>query len=64
MFKNLAWSIIKPLIEDWLKRRALQLSAVDTQRIAHRLNVPTEVVLAINDEIKASAIAQFEKFKP
>ena len=62
--KQFIWSIVKPAVLDWLKNRALQLSIADTMRIAQKLKIDTATVAAVNDEIKALAVAQFDKFKP
>jgi len=61
---SMAWGSLKPILRDWLTKRALVLPIAIKSMLAKKYNVPIEAVTAINDELIAQAAAQLDQFKP
>lgn len=64
MFKRVAWGMIKPLLVDWLRTRALVIPVARRREIARKHGASEEVVEAIEVTLREQALAEVEKFKP
>lgn len=64
MLKRIVWGWIKPALKVWLRDRALRLNGGRVKQLAAKLNVPVEVVVAVNDAVIEEGLAQLDQFKP
>jgi len=64
MFKQIAWSIVKPLLMQWLKNRALVLPALQVDEIAKKTGIPSGTVVVIDQYIIDYTLQELDKFKP
>ncbi len=61
LFKQFAFSLLRPSIEAWLRNRAFHLTAEHLNELSKRLGLPVETLETVENEIAAFAISQVDR---
>ncbi len=63
-FVSIAWHLVKPLLEVWLKARALVIPQAKLAQFAKQVGISLEEAQALQSLVDAEIIAAIDKFNP
>lgn len=58
------WHTLRPSVQKWLEERALRLPRAQRDAIAHRFQVPTELVEQLENALRQIVLHQLERWEP
>ena len=58
------WQALRPSVQQWLNERALRLPRAQQEAIAHRFQVPAELVEQLENALRQIVLYQLERWEP
>ncbi len=58
------WHTLRPSVQKWLEERALRLPRAQRDAIAHRFQVPPELVEQLENALRQIVLHQLERWEP
>ncbi|CUU11357.1 MAG: hypothetical protein N2045_00470 [Fimbriimonadales bacterium] len=58
------WQALRPSVQKWLNERALRLPRAQQEAIAHRFQVPAELVEQLENALRQIVLYQLERWEP